>query len=104
MSNEQEAAPMREDVTQEQRAAFARVVEGDSDNPLRVAKANAVWNGQHDNEVLVHTARPNAGDAEVERVAQAISTADLVTPDDLDEYWNHLARAALTAMREGADQ
>lgn len=42
---------VRVKVTQEQRNTYARAVEGDSDNPLRVAKANEIYDGHHDGEV-----------------------------------------------------
>lgn len=38
-------------VDQELREAYASQIEGDSDNPERVAKANAILAGEHDDEV-----------------------------------------------------
>lgn len=42
------------DVIQKARVAYARLVEGDSDNPLRVAKANEIYAGNYDDEILAH--------------------------------------------------
>jgi len=38
-------------VEQRDRDDYARLVEGDSDNPLRVAKANRIYVGEYDDEV-----------------------------------------------------
>lgn len=37
----------------EARRKYAAEVEGDSDNPLRVAKANAILRGEHDDEIVI---------------------------------------------------
>ena len=48
-----------EPVTQADRDAYALIVEGDSDNPLRVAKANNITFGYYDDEVASWKAAPD---------------------------------------------
>jgi hypothetical protein len=53
------SAPRPEEgVTQEQRNQVAREVEGDSDNPLRVREANAIYEGKRDDFVRSHLTTP----------------------------------------------
>lgn len=41
------------------RRKYAAEVEGDSDNPLRVAKANAILRGEHDDEIATPSPAPS---------------------------------------------
>lgn len=109
------AAPMREDVTQadwEIAYEFTRSgFMGGSDGIEILARLAA-------RHRLAHTARPAAGDEDVERVARGIydaTHADLRNCYSWDDRWeDHQeagreryykeARAALAAMREGVDR
>ena len=55
------AATSAATATDEQRREYARAIEGDSDNPLRVAKANRVCAGEHDDEVSAFATRAAEG-------------------------------------------
>jgi hypothetical protein len=104
-----EAAPMREDVTQADIDAaeeWRYIVnhrwseyEGDP-----VADLAASFRDHR----LAHTARPDAGDEDVERVGRAIAAAEgRASPQRGELPWQHYksaARAALAAMREGVDR
>ncbi|WP_422057744.1 hypothetical protein [Sphingomonas sp.] len=46
-------SPAPSDTLREARRKYAAEVEGDSDNPLRVAKANAIMRGEHDDEIAI---------------------------------------------------